>query len=111
MFPLLESSFFPQTCEKPVRFVPMKERITNLWRPVKKMMITPLENNTFLFQLFNQLDVDRAMSDGPWSFDNHMLALRRISHGEDPNAVPVHTVKMWVTDTQLTLWFHVQGHW
>jgi 14-3-3 protein epsilon len=36
------------------------------------------------------------MSDGPWSFDNHMLALRRISHGEDPKDVPLNIVEMWV---------------
>jgi hypothetical protein len=82
--------------DRPVRTHIMKERLANLWRPVKGVMITPIESNRFLFQFFHNLDMGRLIVDGPWSFDNFMLALRKVSPGEDPLSVPLSTIEMWV---------------
>jgi hypothetical protein len=82
--------------DRPVRTHIMKERLANLWRPVKGVMITPIESNKFLFQFFHNLDMGRVIVDGPWSFDNFMLALRKVSPGEDPLSVPLSTIEMWV---------------
>ncbi|MCH81083.1 hypothetical protein A2U01_0001862 [Trifolium medium] len=82
--------------DRPVRTHIMKERLANLCRPVKGVMITPIESNRFLFQFFHNLDMGRVISDGPWSFDNFMLALRKVYPGEDPLTVPLNIVEMWV---------------
>jgi hypothetical protein len=82
--------------DKPVKVKAMIDRMTHLWRPMKQMMVTPIECNRFLFQFFHGRDVGRVLSDGPWNFDNFMLALRKVSPDEDPIVVPLNTMEMWI---------------
>lgn len=62
----------------------------------KGVSIRETELGIFLFQIFHQLDVQRVLKQGPWSFDNHILILGVMQEGETLEQVPLFTVPYWV---------------
>jgi hypothetical protein len=82
--------------DKPVKFHVMKERLATIWRPGQGVSISAMEENKFLFQFYHLWDMERVFQGGPWLFDNHMLVLKKLSVGDDPLAINLDVVEMWV---------------
>ncbi|WJX13204.1 hypothetical protein P8452_03620 [Trifolium repens] len=82
--------------DKPVKFHVMKERLATIWRPGQGVSISAMEENKFLFQFYHLWDMERVFQGGPWLFDNHMLVLKKLSVGDDPLAINIDVVEMWV---------------
>ncbi|MBA0802910.1 hypothetical protein Gohar_013170 [Gossypium harknessii] len=59
-------------------------------------MIFDLSDGRFLYRLFHKVDADRIKVEGPWNFNLHLLILRRLHDGDDPNTIPLNTVDLWV---------------
>lgn len=59
----------------------------------------------FLIQVFHQIDMDRVLNGSPWTFNNHLLVLRRLKLGEDPLKVPLEHVMFWVQIHDIPLGF------
>lgn len=58
--------------------------------------IKELETRIFLFQFYHKEDMNWVLNGGLWSFDNAMLVLAPIPHGEEPLSVPLWYLKMWI---------------
>lgn len=56
--------------------------MADIWRPGKGVTIKDLEQERFWFQFHHQLDLDRIIKGGPWSFDNYMLVLKGVTPGD-----------------------------
>ena len=62
----------------------------------------------FLFKFFHQVDLQRVLDTGTWSFDGHLLLLHHLQPGVDPS-VPLHHTLFWVHVYDLPPGFMAQG--
>lgn len=81
---------------KPIRFHATRNRLSHLWQPEKKMDVALTENNRFLFQFFDQADMERVLQTGPWHFDSYPMLLRKLQFGENPLTMPIDTMDIWI---------------
>nr|GMD36157.1 uncharacterized protein LOC109167503 [Ipomoea batatas] len=91
--------------EKIVKFTFMRDTMASVWRPRYGIAAKDLQNNTFLFQFFHELDMQRALEDGPWSFEQNLLVLSKIHPGMPPASMPLDTTEFWVKIHDLPLGF------
>ncbi|XP_074361558.1 uncharacterized protein At4g02000-like [Apium graveolens] len=82
--------------EKGVNTKVMKSRIADVWRPSMGLNITDLDQGIFLFQFFRKEDLEWVTNGGPWSFDNAMLALEKVTAGENPAKMQPCFVSIWI---------------
>lgn len=74
----------------------MKERLAEVWRPVKGVTIKEAEPDLFLFQFYHNLGLQRIYDGGPWSFDDYLLILGRVAVGYILGQIPLFRVSFWV---------------
>ena len=70
-----------------------------LWRSQNGFKIWNLGNHTVLFEFDNVQDVERILQNQPWTFDKHLVVLKRYKEGSQ--------VKDLIFDKA---WFWVQVH-
>lgn len=75
-----------------VHFQAMRSTLANVWHPIGGVSISNLENGSFLFRFYFEVDVDRVERNGPWNFNSHLLVLHRLKQGENP----LSEVNFWV---------------
>ena len=61
--------------DKAVNFNAMKTTLATLWRPMRGVKIKNLGQQLFSFQFYHDMDLERVISQGPWSFDQSILVL------------------------------------
>lgn len=83
----------------------MKERLAEVWRPVKGVSIKEAVPGVFLFQFYHAMDMERIMKGGPWSFDNHLLVLGRMKLGVPLDQIPLFHTEFWVQAHNLPIGF------
>ncbi|MCI34941.1 DUF4283 domain protein, partial [Trifolium medium] len=74
----------------------MKMRIADLWKPVKGVIIKQAKEGLFLFHFAHPLDMEAALTGGPWTFDNHLIILERVQIGVQIENIPLNHVEFWV---------------
>ena len=70
--------------DKVINFSAMKNTMASLWHPGKGVYIKDLSFTLFLFQFFHKIDINRVMNLGPWTFDQHILIVKRLEENEQP---------------------------
>lgn len=60
------------------------------------MQIVEVGSNLFQFKFSGEFDLERVLKDGPWSFDNQVLMLRRWQPGMTAANVKFHSVTLWI---------------
>lgn len=50
----------------------------------------------YSFIFYHKLDMLKVMEGGPWSFEQSMLVLHQVEMGEDPIAIQITNMEMWV---------------
>lgn len=83
----------------------MKERMSEVWRPVKGVSIKDVSPGIFLFQFFHKLDMEKVLGGGPWTFDNHALVLERMKMRIPLQAISLNHVDFWVQVHNLPIGF------
>lgn len=73
--------------DRSIRTHIMKERMAEIWRPVKNVTIKEVVPGIFVFQFFHRLDHDKVQKGSPWAFDNYLLVLGCMILG-----VPIETI-------------------
>jgi len=76
------------------------------------MDATLTENNRFLFQFFDEGDMERVLHTGPWHFDSYPMLLRKLQFGENPLTMPIDTMDIWIQAHNLPFGFMAEsmGH-
>ncbi|XWS15361.1 hypothetical protein CRYUN_Cryun35bG0090100 [Craigia yunnanensis] len=82
--------------DRPINFAAMKNTLASIWRPMKRVCIKDLSLLLFLFQLFNELDFERVIKRGPWTFNQHLLITSRLKIGDNPSQVPLDLAASWI---------------
>ena len=70
--------------DRTVNFHAMKTTLSTIWRPVKGVYIRAQKPNLFVFKFFHEVDMERVIKGGKWTFDRHVdvARLRRIKENE-----------------------------
>lgn len=79
-----------------VKFVVFHDVMAKAWKPVKGVHITEVGTGRFLFRFFHEGDVERVLGDGPWTFDQNLVVMRRIEQGDDPVTLKLDTASFWI---------------
>ncbi|XP_019172069.1 PREDICTED: uncharacterized protein LOC109167503 [Ipomoea nil] len=91
--------------DKIVKFAFMRDTMAAVWRPRMGVAAKELINNTYLFQFFHDIDMQRVLEDGPWSFEQNLLALAKVQPDIPPIVTPLDTANFWVQLHDLPLGF------
>ncbi|KAG8491825.1 hypothetical protein CXB51_015099 [Gossypium anomalum] len=70
--------------------------MADLWHPIGGVYISDLGDKQYLFQFFNEVDVQRVISGTPWFFNGHLLVLQRIKKGEIPSMLVLSYTEFWI---------------
>ncbi|TXG57168.1 hypothetical protein EZV62_018481 [Acer yangbiense] len=68
--------------------------IPRIWQTMVDIEI--VQDNTYLFYFQNQGERFRVLSGGPWSFDNCLLVLEKLSGVREITRLPFNRVAFWV---------------
>ena len=79
-----------------INFNSMRDVLAELWHPLGGVSITDLGAKRFLFRFYTPVDFERVWNGTPWLFNNHLLILHPLQHGEVPLLVPLIYVSEWV---------------
>ncbi|KAH9750457.1 reverse transcriptase domain-containing protein [Citrus sinensis] len=91
--------------DKAINFPAMKNTMAALWRPGKGICIKDLSPTLFLFQFFHEVDIQRVLDSGPWTFDQHLLIMKRLSTDEQPQSVSLFHTSFWIQVYNLPIGF------
>lgn len=90
-----------------VNFVAMQDTLSSIWRPVKGVFMEPTSfPNTFLFKFFHDLDVKRVLDDGPWTFNQQVLLIKKLEIDEQLANVKLSKLYIWVQVFNLPIGFN-----
>ena len=79
-----------------MNFLAMKTTLLAIWRPVKGLYIRAQKQNLFVFKFFHKLDMGRVIKGGPWTFDRHVLIMKRMEDEEEASEVEPSQMELWV---------------
>lgn len=82
--------------DRPINVLAMKNIMAAIWRPVKGVWIKELGPNLFIFQFFHELDLERVINGGPWTFEQHLLIFSKLENGMNPMQMVLFEVDFWV---------------
>lgn len=82
--------------DHPIRLQIMKDCMAGVWRPLGGITVREVETGLFSFQFYHQVDIQRVLKGGPWSFDKHLLILSTMQVGVLPNQLPLYAVPFWI---------------
>lgn len=82
--------------EKNINYNAMQNVMAGLWRPKEGMEVYEMGGLRYSFVFFHKLDIHKVIDGGPWTFEQAMLVYHQVKEGEDPMAVPLQHVEMWV---------------
>ncbi|KAM7485968.1 hypothetical protein LguiA_001977 [Lonicera macranthoides] len=71
-----------------INFKAIQEIMLSVWSPVMKMWMKELESNLFLIQFEHEMDHNKVVNGGPWTFDQHLFVFKPIQEDSNPHAYP-----------------------
>lgn len=90
-----------------VNFVAMQDMLASIWRPVKGVFMEETNfTNIFLFKFFHELDVQRVMDDGPWTFNQQVLLLKKLEENDQLHKLKLNELIIWVQVYDLPIGFN-----
>lgn len=70
--------------------------MASLWRPKEGMKVHESGGLRYSFVFFHKMDLLKIFNACPWSFEQAMLIYKQVKAGEDPLAVKLNEVKIWI---------------
>lgn len=93
-----------------INFGAMQDTLAAIWRPVKGVfMEETIIPNLFLFKFFHELDLQRVLDDGLWTFNNQALLIKRLEMGEQLSEIKLKELYMWIQIYDLPIGFNSES--
>ena len=73
-----------------------KNTISRAWGLNELMQILEVGPNLFQFKFQTEFDLDRIFREGPWTFDNQLLLLKRWNKGITVGNIRLEAASLWV---------------
>lgn len=67
-----------------------------LWRTIKGFEIRDMGNHMMLFVFPDATDIDRVLQGEPWTFDKHLVALKKMEKSEVIRELDFSRTSFWV---------------
>ncbi|CAL5385543.1 unnamed protein product [Camellia sinensis] len=88
---------------RPFNVEAMKSTLLSVWQPTKGMQVRVIGDNLFVFVFGHVVDKRRVLSNGPWTFDKHLLMLGEMDPNVQPSDIQLTWVQFWVHVCNLPL--------
>lgn len=72
------------------------QTFTLLWKTRKGFEIRDMGDHMVLFVFPEASDIDRVLLGEPWTFDRHLMALKRMDMNEDTRELDFSTTRFWL---------------
>lgn len=82
--------------ESSFHFPTFRNVLLRSWRLSEECKVVELRPNLFCFRFTSSTDLQRVLRDGPWSFDDRMLLLRRMDPRDTPASIQFSHIDLWV---------------
>lgn len=93
--------------QKKTNFGAMRDTLSTIWRPVKGVFMEETNTpNVYLFRFFHKLDVQRVMEDGPWTFNQQVLLVKRLEEMDQLASIHLSELYIWVQVYDLPIGFN-----
>lgn len=80
-----------------INIMAMQDTLASIWRPVKGVFIEEKNRtNMFLFKFFHDRDLQRVLEDGPWTFNQQVLLLKKFNVDEQLKDIKLSELYIWV---------------
>ena len=83
------------TC-KPFNKRAAKNTLRRAWGLENSLQIIEVGPNLFQFKFQSEIDMVQIIQDGPWSFDNQLLLLRRWQKGMTVENIELEHASLWI---------------
>uniref|UniRef100_A0A803PB73 Reverse transcriptase domain-containing protein n=1 Tax=Cannabis sativa TaxID=3483 RepID=A0A803PB73_CANSA len=82
--------------ERAIDFDAMRHMMASLFQPGRGMYVKELEPNLYLFQFYDEIDLERVIEGSPWTLNQTRFVFERLQRGQDPRSVVISKLDMWV---------------
>ncbi|XP_019158899.1 PREDICTED: uncharacterized protein LOC109155722 [Ipomoea nil] len=82
--------------DKPIRLAFFHDTMAAVWRPVMRVNVKELSLRKCLFRFYDDRYISRIIAEGPYSYEQSLLILRRVPPGSDPESIPLTHTEFWV---------------
>lgn len=90
-----------------INFMAMQDTLASMWRPVKGVFMEETNvPNLIIFKFFHELDLQRVLSDGPWTFNNQVLMLKKMEEGVQLSEIKLSEIYIWMQVYDLPIGFN-----
>lgn len=90
-----------------VNFMAMKDTLASIWKPVKGVYMEETNvPNVFIFKFFHKLDMQRVLDDGPWTFNQQVLLVKKLEGNEQLSEIKFSDLYIWVQIYDLPIGFN-----
>lgn len=92
---------------KKINFMAMQDTLSSIWRPVKGVFMKETNfPNVFVFKFFHDLDLQRVMDDGPWTFNQQVLLLKKLEEDDQLANMKLSELFIWLQVYDLPVGFN-----
>ena len=81
---------------RPINTQAAKNLLQSVWKFCQDLKITEVGDGLFQFKFALESQLNWVLKNGPWSFDNHILLLRRWEKGMMAYLVEFECILIWV---------------
>lgn len=93
--------------DRKVNFSAMKDTLASIWRPVKGVYMEETSYpNLFIIKFFHKLDMQRVLDDGPWTFNQQVLLVKKLEGDEQLSELKISELFIWLQIYDLPIGFH-----
>lgn len=90
-----------------MNFEAMKETLASIWKPVKGVYMEETSYpNLFIFKFFHVMDMQRVLNDGPWTFNQQVLLLKKLEGDEQMSQIKIKDLYIWIQVYDLPIGFN-----
>ena len=82
---------------------------TPIWRLKNRFRLTKESDHVLLFTFDTQTDMEQVLKTEPWSFNKHLMVLRRYDKEIDVSAIEFNLVTFWIQAHDLPVHFRTKA--
>lgn len=90
---------------KNVKFTFFQDTMMLVWQPVMGVTMRQLQTKRYLVRFYHDGELNRIMNDGPWTYEQGLLVMRRLLPNEDLESVELNHTEFWVQIHSLPVGF------
>ncbi|XP_031096904.1 uncharacterized protein LOC116001154 [Ipomoea triloba] len=90
---------------KNVRFSYFQDTMASIWQPAMGVTMRQLDSKRYLIRFYHEGDLNRVLNDGPWTYEQCLLVMRKLLPPAEPETVQLNEAEFWVQIHSLPVGF------